>query len=145
MQLFAQLLRAASKAVRTGTRARLFLGILCLLSSYAGRAFAQGSQAIVVDGSGPWRDDRWISTVGQFTSILTDAGYTVTTVTPENLPSAIASGNVLLAVPSLQSLPFDTLNSIAKYISTWERCENRRRDRALAGAPCNEGIAGRLA
>jgi hypothetical protein len=30
-----------------------------------------------------------------------------------------------------------------KYISTWERCGNRRRDRALAGAPCKEGIAGR--
>jgi hypothetical protein len=32
-----------------------------------------------------------------------------------------------------------------KYISTWERCGNRRRDRALAGAPCQEGIAGRVA
>jgi uncharacterized protein (TIGR03437 family) len=93
----------------------LLLGILSLLLSSASRAIAQTPQAIVVDGSGPWQDDRWSFTVAQFTSILTDAGYAVSTVAPQDVASAIASGNPLLAVPSLQSLPFDTLNAIANF------------------------------
>ena len=86
--------------------------IICLFLSQATRAFAQSNQAIVVDGSGPWQNDQWSFTVAQFNSLLTDAGYTVTTVSPVDVPSAIAAGNMLLAVPSLQSLPFDTLNAI---------------------------------
>src|ERR1700733_11580920 len=85
--------------------ARWLAAIICLFLSQATRAFAQSNQAIVVDGSGPWRNDQWNFTVAQFNSLLTDAGYTVTTVSPTDVASAIAAGNMLLAVPSLQSLP----------------------------------------
>jgi hypothetical protein len=90
--------------------------IIFLFLSQATRAFAQSNQAIVVDGSGPWQNDQWNFTVAQFNSRLTDAGYTVTTVSPADVPSALAAGNMLLAVPSLQSLPFDTLNAIGNFV-----------------------------
>jgi uncharacterized protein (TIGR03437 family) len=97
-------------------RGRWLVFIFCLFLPPAPRAFAQTNQAIVVDGSGPWQNDQWNYTVAQFNSLLTDAGYTVTTFSPVDVPSAIASGNVLLAVPSLQSLPFDTLNAISQFV-----------------------------
>jgi hypothetical protein len=104
--------------------ARWLAVILCVFWSQATRAFAQTNQAIVVDGSGPWQNDQWNFTVAQFNSLLTDAGYTVTTVSPVEVPSAIASGNMLLAVPSLQSLPFDTLNAIGNFVRS--RRQSRR-------------------
>lgn len=94
------------------------LGVLCFGFLNANCVFAQTSRAIVVDGAGPWRDDRWIFTAGQCTSLLRDAGYTVTTVSPLDLPSAIAPGNVLLAVPSLESLPVDTLTAIGRFAAS---------------------------
>ncbi len=110
------------RPARTHVRRWLFWSVLLLGLSPANRALGQTSQAIVVDGSGPWQDDRWMFTVAQFDSILSDAGYTVTTVTPADLPPAIQPGsiatNVLLAVPSLQSLPFDTLTAISQFVSS---------------------------
>ncbi len=76
-------------------------------------AFAQTPKAIVVDGPGPWRNGQWVFTTAEFTSILTDAGYAVTTVSPVDIPSALTSPDILLAVPSLESLPFDTFTAIA--------------------------------
>jgi uncharacterized protein (TIGR03437 family) len=101
--------------------ARWLVVILCLFLSQTTRALAQTNQAVIVDGSGPWQNDQWSFTVTQFNSILTDAGYTVTTVSPVDVSSAIASGNVLLAVPSLQSLPFDTLTAISNFVSSGGR------------------------
>lgn len=115
MQVFAELAVTVGSA-RTRACRWLFLSVLLLCLSVASRAFAQTSQAIIIDGSGPWQDDRWIFTVSQFSSILSDAGYTVNTVVPTDIPSAIASPNVLLAVPSLQSLPFDTLTAIIGFL-----------------------------
>src|SRR5271170_312952 len=98
--------------------ARWLAVIICLFLSQATRALAQSNQAIVVDGSGPWQNDQWNFTVAQFNGLLTDAGYTVTTVSPVDVPSAIAAGNMLLAVPSLQSLPFDTLTAISNFVNS---------------------------
>jgi uncharacterized protein (TIGR03437 family) len=98
--------------------ARWLAIVICLFLSQATRAFAQSNQAIVVDGSGPWQSDQWNFTVAQFNSLLTDAGYTVSTVSPVDVPPAIASGNPLLAVPSLQSLPFDTLTAIGNFVTS---------------------------
>lgn len=89
----------------------LLLGILCLGLSHA---FAQTSQAIVVDGDGPWRDARWIYTAGQFTSLLQEAGYTVTTISPAEITYATVSGDALLAVPSLETLPFEAMAALAR-------------------------------
>lgn len=73
-------------------------------------------RAIVVDGDGPWRDDRWGFTVSEFSSLLRDAGYSVTTVSPVDLPMVLPSRGTLLAVPSLESLPFETFNAIVAHV-----------------------------
>jgi uncharacterized protein (TIGR03437 family) len=79
--------------------------------------FAQPS-AILADGSGPWRDAQWAFTVSQFSGLLTDAGYSVKTVAPQDLPSALSNPNTLLAIPSLESLPFDTFTAIATFVNS---------------------------
>lgn len=83
---------------------------------------AQSQGAILVDGSGPWRDDRWALPVTEFRDLLSDAGYPVTTVSPVDLPSVLGpvstnSPSALLAVPSLESLPATALNAIAMHLN----------------------------
>ncbi|MEI9970732.1 MAG: choice-of-anchor D domain-containing protein [Ignavibacteriota bacterium] len=74
-------------------------------------------RAIVVDGSGPWRDAQWAFTVTQFSGVLIDAGYSAQTVSPVDLPSALTSHDILLAVPSLESLPLATFTAIAAHVA----------------------------
>jgi uncharacterized protein (TIGR03437 family) len=78
--------------------------------------FAQ-PRAIVTDGAGPWRDAQWGFAVSQMSALLTDAGYSVTTVSPADLASAIDSPNVLVAVPSLESLPFECFQAIVAHVN----------------------------
>src|ERR1035438_5967657 len=40
----------------------------------------------LADGSGPWRTAQWAFAVSQFSGLLTDAGYSVKTVSPVDLP-----------------------------------------------------------
>ena len=89
---------------------------LCLDIACCGPLFAQ-PRAILADGSGPWRDGQWAFTVSQFTGLLTDAGYSVQTVSPADLPSALGDPNIFLAVPSLESLPFATFTAIATHVA----------------------------
>ena len=79
--------------------------------------FAQAPQAILVDGAGPWRAGQWTFTVSQFSSLLSDAGYSVTTVAPGDLAAHADSPNFLLAIPSLESLPYDTYNAVIAHVS----------------------------
>jgi hypothetical protein len=99
------------------SRRACFVIALVLIAACAG--FTQTSQAILVDGPGPWQDDRWNLTATQFTSLLKDAGYTMTTIAPTDLPAALSGafspGSALVAAPSLASLPFDTLSAIAQF------------------------------
>ena len=74
-------------------------------------------RAILADGAGPWRDSQWSFTVAQFSALLTDAGYSVTVVSPADLASALSSSTSLLAVPSLESLPVDVCNAIAPFVN----------------------------
>ncbi|HLN00860.1 MAG TPA: hypothetical protein VK335_16345 [Bryobacteraceae bacterium] len=74
--------------------------------------------AIVVDAAGPWRDARWGLGVTQFSSLLTDAGYQVQSVSPVNLPSVHLTAQTLLAVPSLESLPIDSFKAIASFLTS---------------------------
>ena len=74
-------------------------------------------RAILADGPGPWQDAQWTFTVSEFGALLTDAGYTVTTISPVDLPSVIPSRGVLVAVPSLASLPFATFTAIAAHVT----------------------------
>jgi hypothetical protein len=89
---------------------------LCLDIACCGALFAQ-PRAILADGSGPWRDGQWAFTVSQFTGLLADAGYSVQTVSPADLPSSLGDPNIFLAVPSLESLPFDTFTAIATHVA----------------------------
>jgi hypothetical protein len=91
--------------------------LLCLGIASCVPLFAQ-PQAILVDGSGPWQNAQWSFTVSQFSGLLTDAGYSVQTVSPANLPSALGDPNIFVAVPSLASLPFDTFTAIATYVTS---------------------------
>ncbi len=77
---------------------------------------AQTTRAVLVDGPGPWRDDRWAFTAAQFRQLLSDAGYTVSTISPVDLATATGGHDVLLAVPSLESLPFATFKAIFKQL-----------------------------
>ena len=73
-------------------------------------------RAVLVDGPGPWQNAQWSFTVSQFSALLTDAGYSVTTVSPVDLPSVIPSRGTLVAVPSLESLPFAAFTAIAAHV-----------------------------
>lgn len=74
--------------------------------------------AILADGPGPWQDSNWTFAAAQFSQILSDAGYSIKTVAPPDVPSAIGSPDELLAVPSLERLPFDTCTAIAKFLAS---------------------------
>src|ERR1019366_10217941 len=89
------------------------LPCLIVLSLYVNPLLAQQPRAILADGSGPWRDAQWAFTVSQFRGLLTDAGYSVTTVSPVDLSSALGSPDILLAIPSLGILPFDAFTASA--------------------------------
>jgi hypothetical protein len=73
-------------------------------------------RAILVDGDGPWRDGRWAFTVTEFSGLLRDAGYSVTTVSPVDLPSVLPARGTLVAVPSLESLPFETFHAVVAHV-----------------------------
>jgi uncharacterized protein (TIGR03437 family) len=88
-----------------------FLLTLCLAP-----VFAQAPQAILVDGPGPWQTAQWTFTVSQFSGILTDAGYSITTVSPANLPSALTTPGALVAVPSLASIPNADFQAIDTFV-----------------------------
>jgi uncharacterized protein (TIGR03437 family) len=89
-----------------------------LLAACVLPAFARSPQAILVDGPGPWQDTQWTFTVSQFSSLLSDAGYTVTTVSPVDLSSTPPTDpSVMLAVPSLASLPVDAFNAIYAFVN----------------------------
>ncbi|HEY1337987.1 MAG TPA: hypothetical protein VGF59_10780, partial [Bryobacteraceae bacterium] len=75
------------------------------------------ARAIVLDGDGPWRDGRWTFAVTEFTRLLQDAGYSVTTVSPIDLPSKRPARETLLAVPSLESLPYETFAAVAAHVA----------------------------
>src|ERR1039458_10217711 len=94
------------------------LPCLIVLGLFGTPLLAQQPRAILADGSGPWRDARWAFTVSQFSGLLTDAGYSVTTVSPVDLPSALGSPDILLVIPSLESLPFDAFTAIAAHVGT---------------------------
>src|SRR5258708_32103994 len=74
-------------------------------------------RAILADGSGPWRDAQWAFTTSQFGGLLSDAGYSVKIVAPEDLPSALNSPDILVAVPSLESLPFESFTAITAHVN----------------------------
>ncbi len=94
------------------------LARLLLLAACVVPAFGQSPQAILVDGPGPWQDAQWAFAVTQFSSLLSDAGYTVTTVSPVDLSSTpLTDPSVMLAVPSLASLPVDTFNAIDAFVN----------------------------
>src|SRR5215467_726484 len=86
----------------------LLLSVSTLLSQSA-------PKAVLVDGEGPWRDDRWNLAVTEFSRLLSDAGYSTTTVRPADLPAAIGSSDLLLAVPSLENLPVETLQAVTTH------------------------------
>ena len=74
-------------------------------------------RAVLVDGGGPWSDDRWTFAVSQFSGLLSDAGYSVKVVSPGDVPAALDNPDILVAVPSLESLPFECLAAVVKHIN----------------------------
>ncbi len=74
-------------------------------------------RAIVLDGAGPWRDANWILGVTEFTSLLTDAGYEVSTVSAADLPAAAPAPDMLLAAPSLEGLPLASFQTITAFVA----------------------------
>src|SRR5574340_213710 len=85
--------------------ARAFLLIVAALAAAVCLAQAPApARAILLDGAGPWRDANWALGVTEFSSLLADAGYQVSTVSPVDLPTVALTPDMLLAVPSLQSL-----------------------------------------
>ena len=90
-------------------------GVPCLLTFCLTPLFAQAPQAILVDGPGPWQTAQWTFTASQFSALLTDAGYAITTVSPADLPSALTPG-ALVAAPSLASLPDADFQAIDMFV-----------------------------
>lgn len=73
---------------------------------------------MLADGSGPWQDARWTFAVSQFSGLLQDAGYSVKVVAPPDLASALDGPDILLAVPSLETLPIDAFLAIANHVGS---------------------------
>ncbi len=94
-----------------------FWFLILLASLMAVPCSAQIPHAIVLDGAGPWQDARWTLGVTQFTSLLTDAGYQINTVSPADLASAPPASDVLLAAPSLESLPLAAFKAVAAFLA----------------------------
>jgi len=86
--------------------------IVALLPALGAAQAPSAPRAILVDGPGPWRDARWVLGVTEFNSLLADAGYAVATVSPAELNDA-PPPDVLLAVPSLESLPLPAFKAVA--------------------------------
>jgi uncharacterized protein (TIGR03437 family) len=91
--------------------------LLCIIAFFNYPLIAQAPRAILADGSGPWRDDRWIATVAELGRLLNDAGYSIETVSPVDLPTTLGASNLLLALPSLESLPFDTFTAVVNHLN----------------------------
>jgi len=91
--------------------------VTCLLTALCASSLCAQPRAILTDGAGPWIDAQWPFTVAQFSGLLSDAGYSVTIVSPANLSSALNSPDILVAVPSLESLPFDAFTAIAAHVN----------------------------
>ncbi len=93
------------------------LGIL-VVASLAGMCLAQSPPvAILVDGDGPWRDSNWTIASSEFSRLLSDAGYVVTTVSPVDVSSALNMPGIMLAVPSLERLPFSAFTAVAQFLA----------------------------
>ena len=90
--------------------------LACLLPALCATTLHAQPRAILAGGAGPWVTAQWTFAASQFTGILNDAGYTVTVVSPENLSAALDSPNILLAVPSLESLPFESVAAIVAHL-----------------------------
>ena len=54
--------------------------------------------------------------MGEFGHLLSDAGYSFETVSPVDLPASLGASNLLLAVPSLESLPFETFTAVVNHL-----------------------------
>src|SRR3974377_2299905 len=97
---------------------KLALRLLLLLVALTGAGLAQTPpSAVVLDAAGPWRNASWSLGVTAFTSLLADAGSQLNTVSPVDLPSAGVTPGVLLAVPSLESLPLTTFKAVTAFVA----------------------------
>ena len=92
--------------------------LTCLVTALCGTSLWAQPRAVLLDGSGPWSDAQWAFTVLQFSGLLSDAGYSVKVVSPVNLPGALDSPDILVAVPSLESLPFDCFTAIVTHVNS---------------------------
>ena len=75
---------------------------------------AVAPHALILDGAGTWQDARWTLAVAELTGLLTNAGYTVDSVSPAAFTSPPAP-DTLLAVPSLESLPLASYKAVAAF------------------------------
>jgi hypothetical protein len=94
---------------------RLLVAAACGMVIFATPA-AAASRAVLLDGPGPWRDARWDLTVNQVGSLLKDAGYDISIVSPVDLSSPPPS-DTLLAVPSLQTLPLSCYKFVIAFLN----------------------------
>ena len=92
--------------------------LACLLTALCATPLCAQPRAVLADGSGPWSDAQWAFTATQFSALLGDAGYSVKIVSPVDLAAALDSPNILVAVPSLESLPFECFAAIATHVSS---------------------------
>jgi hypothetical protein len=90
----------------------------CLVAVFSAAPLCAQPRAVVVDGAGPWSDARWAFTVSQFTGLLNDAGYSTKIVSPVDLPASLGSPDILVAAPSLESLPFECFTAIVTHVNT---------------------------
>ena len=91
--------------------------LACLVAALCATPLCAQPRAVLADGSGPWSDAQWVFTASQFSGLLSDAGYSVKIVSPVDLPAALDSPNILVAVPSLESLPFECFAAIVAHIN----------------------------
>ena len=92
--------------------------LACLVAALCATPLCAQPRAVLADGSGPWSDAQWVFTASQFSGLLSDAGYSVKIVSPVDLPAALDSPNILVAVPSLESLPFECFAAIVAHVNS---------------------------
>lgn len=76
-----------------------------------------GTQALLLDGPGPWQTAAWKANAKALGELLQEAGSEAKPVKPEALPAALASPDVaLVAAPDLALLPRQTADALVAFI-----------------------------
>ena len=79
---------------------------------------AMRSEAVLLDGAGPWRDSSWRDSAAAMRGMLQDAAYRIRVCSPADISQAsMFPRDVLVVAPSLERLPVDAARAIVAHVA----------------------------